>query len=183
LNLEIEKAYASLKTVLAQRSCKIISENPPTNILFKQGSLWGMSPASAKKMVTVSLSPVDSRTQVTFSSRLSSDWKNITIVGCTLAALLAGLCLWIAVDVNAFVANGKTTFWSWLVTVDGNVDVSVAHAFVNLTEGLAVFLFIIVILEIAVAVYAYKRIDKFAKGIFDSFVSNESSASKAPAQT
>ncbi len=181
LTLEIEKVYATLKTSLDQRSYKVISEKPPTHLLIKQGSLWGMSPTSAKKIVDIVLLPIDSGTEVTCSSRLSSDWKNVTIIGCALAAMLAGLCLWMAVDVNAFVANGKATFWSWLVTVGGNVDVSVAHAFVNLTAGLAVFLFVIVVLEIAVAVYAYKGIDRFAKGIFDSFVNNEPVASEVSA--
>ena len=175
--MEIEKAYAGLKTFLAQRGCKTISESPPTRLLVKQGSLWGMSPTSAKKIVDITLLPVDSGTQVTCSSRLSADWKNITIIGCALAAALVGLCLWITFNVNAFVTNGRATFWSWLVTVNGNVDVSVAHDFVNLTEGLAVFLFVVVVLEIAVAVYAYKRIERFSQGILDSLMNTEPIAS------
>jgi len=177
LNLAIEKAYAGLKTLLVQRGCKTISESPPTRLLVKQGSLWGMSPTSAKKIVDITLSSVDSGTQISCSSRLSTDWKNITIIGCALAAALVGLCLWMAFDVNAFVTNGRTTFWSWLVTVNGKVDVSVAHDFVNLTEGLAVFLFVIVVLEIVVAVYAHKRIERFSQGILDSLVNTEPSAS------
>ena len=177
--MQIEKAYTSLKIALAQRNCKIVSEDPSTRLLVKQGALWGMSPMSAKKIVDVALLPLDSGTQVTCSSRLSSDWKNITIIGCALASLIVGLCVWMAVDINAFVANGKANFWSWLVTVGGNVDVSVAHAFVNLTEGLAAFLFIIIILETAVAIYAYKRIDRFAQEILASFTNNEPVASEA----
>lgn len=173
LNLETEKAYAGVKASFAQSRCKTVSENPPTHLQVKQGSLWGMSPSSAKKIIDITFAPVDSATQVTCSSRLSPDWKNITIVGCVLAAVLAALCLWIALDVNAFMANGKATFWSWLVTVDGNVDVSVAQAFVKLTEALAVFLFIIIMLEVAVAVYAQRGIDKFATGILDSFMKSE----------
>jgi len=168
LNLEIEKAYGDLKASLAQKGCKTVSENPPTQLLVKQGSLWGVSPTSAKKIVNITCIPIDSGTQVTCSSSLSPDWKNITILGCALAAVLIGLCLWMAFGINAFIANGKATFWSWLATVDGTVDLSVARLLVNLTEALAVFLFIIIISEVAVAVYAHGRIDWFAQEILDS---------------
>ena len=135
LNLEIDKAYAGLKDSLAKRGCKTISETPPTHMCVKQGSLWGMSPTTAKKTLEFALAPADSGTQVTCSSRLSSDWKNITIIGCVLAAVLVGVCLWMASDVGAVVADGKANFWSWLVTVNGAVDVSVAKAFENLAEA------------------------------------------------
>jgi hypothetical protein len=165
--LEIDKAYADLKDSLARRGCKIISENQKNRILFKQGSLWGISPKTAKKTIDLAFEPVDSGTQVTCTSRLSSDWKNLTIVGCSLAAVLASLCFWMAHDVSTFMVSGKPTFWSWLVTVDGNADVSVARTFVNLTEGLAVFLLVVIVLEIVVVVYTYARIDRFAQVTFD----------------
>ena len=149
VNLEIDKAYADLKAVLLEKGCKIISEEPPKQILVKQGSLWGMSPKTAKKIIEVNFAPVDSGTQVTCSSRLSSDWKNLTLVGCALAAVLVGLCLWMTVDLNAFMVTQKPSFWSWLVTVNGSVDFQVGQAFVNLTKALAVFLSVIILLEIA----------------------------------
>ena len=107
VSLGIDKAYADLKAVLLEKGCKIISEEPPKQILVKQGSLWGMSPRTAKKTIAVNFAPVDSGTQVTCSSRLSSDWKNLTIVGCALAAVLVGLCLWITFDLNAFMVTQK----------------------------------------------------------------------------
>ena len=118
-NLEIDKAYADLKASLVQKGCKIVSEKPPKHLVVRQGSLWGMSPTSAKKTVDMSFTPADSGTQVTFSSRLSSDWKNMTIIGCALAAVLVGLCLWMALDLTAFMNTGKANFWSWLASVNG----------------------------------------------------------------
>jgi hypothetical protein len=38
-----------------------------------------------------------------------------------------------------------------------------ANAFINLSKALAVFLSIIILLEVAVAVYAKRKIDVFAK--------------------
>ena len=59
-------------------------------------------------------------------------------------------------------------FWSWLVTVNGNIDFQVAQAFVNLTKALAVFLSIIIVSEIAIVVYVHSGIDQFAKQILNS---------------
>jgi len=172
-SIEIDRAYAELKASLAEKDCKIISEDPPKHILVKQGSLWGMSPTTAKKTVDFTFKDVDSGTQVTCSSRLSSDWKNLTIIGCSLAAVLVGLCLWMALDLSMFMVTGKPTFWSWLVTVNGNLDFAVAQALVNLTKALVVFLSVVIVLEIAVAAYAYSGIDKFAQGAFDVLLNRE----------
>ena len=144
VSLEIDQTYANLKAALFNKGCKIISEESPKRILVKQGSLWGMSPKTAKKTIEVNLASVDSGTQVTCSSRMSSDWKNITLVGCVFAAVLVGLCLWMTFDLSAFMVTQKPSFWSWLATVNGSVDFQVAQAFVNLTKSLAVFLSVII---------------------------------------
>ena len=173
VSLETDKAYTNLKAVLLEKGCKIISEEPPKQILVKQGSLWGMSPRTAKKTIAVNLVPVDSGTQVTCSSRLSSDWKNLTVVGCALAAVLVGLCLWMTFDLEAFMVTQKPSFWSWLVTVNGSVDFQVGQAFVNLAKSLAIFLSVIILLEIVIAVYVHAGIDRFAEDPLNSLLSSE----------
>lgn len=172
LSLETDKAYARLKATLAEKGCKIITEESPKRFLVKQGSLWGISPMNAKKKLDFSLSSVDSGTQVNCSSKLSSDWTNITFVGCAFAAVLVGLCVWMAYDLTLVIANTKASFWSWLITVNGNVDFQVGHAFVNLTETLAIFLSAIILLEIAITAYVHARIDRFAEETFRSLASS-----------
>lgn len=166
--LEIDAAYANLKTALEVKGCRVISETAPNQILVKQGSLWGISPTTAKKNVKANLVKVDSGTKIACSSQLSSDWKNLTIVGCVFAAALVGVCLWITLDLTAFMATLKPSFWSWLITVNGNVDRQIGSAFVRLTESLAVFLSVIIILEVGILVYTRARIDGFAKEILGS---------------
>ncbi len=173
VGLEIDKAYADLKAGLLEKGCKIISEEQPKQILVKQGSLWGMSPISAKKILEVNFASVDSGTQLTGSSRLSSDWKNLTVIGCALAAVLVGLCLWMTFDLNTALVTQRPSFWSWLITVNGSVDFQVGQAFVNLTKALAIFLSVIIILEIVVAVYVHRGIDRFAEKTFNSAFSNK----------
>jgi hypothetical protein len=127
LSLEIDKAYANLKVALTEKDCKIISADSPKRILAKQGSLWGMTPKIAKKTMHINLVSVDSGTQITWSSRLSSDWKNITLIGCGLAAFIIGLCVWMAFDLTTFMVTLKPSFWSWLGTVNGTVDLQIGQ--------------------------------------------------------
>ena len=161
--MEIDKAYVSLKDVLVKKGCKILSEEPSNQIYVRQGSLWGATPNSAKKKIQVKLAPADSGTKLTFSSCLTSDWKNITIIGCAFAALLVGVCLWMTVDLSLFMVSQKPSFWSWLVTVDGVADLQVVQAFINLTKILAVFLSVIIVFEAGVWFYVHAKIDVFAQ--------------------
>jgi hypothetical protein len=158
----IDKAYTDLKAALLDRGGKVVSESAPNQLVVRQGSLWGASPKTAKKIIKADLSSNESVTNVKCTSRLSSDWKNITIVGCIFAAVLAAICVWIALDLNAFMVSLKPSFWSWLITVDGAADLQVGAAFVNLAKTLAVFLTIVIVFEAAVYVYAGRKIDGFA---------------------
>jgi hypothetical protein len=168
LSLGIDEAYDELKTALADRGCKIMSELQPKQILVKQGSLWGASPKTAKKTLKVTLVSLDSGTKVTCFSRLSSDWKNLALVGCAFAVVLVGLCLWMALDLSSFIATHKTSFWSWIISANGNIDFQVGQAFVSLTKALSIFLSVIILIEIAVIVYVRAKIDQFAVEAFNS---------------
>jgi hypothetical protein len=162
-NLTIEDAYTKLKATLVEKGCKVISEDPQNQIRFKQGSLWGIAPQTAKKTITSTLEAVEGGTRVMCSSKLASDWKNITIVGCAFAAVLLGLCLWMASDLSGFIVSREPSFWSWLVVAGSNINLAAAKVFVNLTWGLASFLSLIILLEIVIVVYANFKIDLFTE--------------------
>ena len=168
VNLEIDKAYASIKTTFTDKGCKIMSEQPSNKILLRQGSLWGISPNSAKKKIHINFESTNSATKITCASHLSSDWKNITLAGCILSALFVGLLLWMDFDLSSFIVTHKSSIWSWLVTVDGNIDFQVSQLFVNLTKSLAAFLSVIIFIEIAIVVYVHVRIDRFAEETLNS---------------
>ena len=164
VSLGVEKAYAELKAHLLEKNCKITAEEAPAFISVKQGSLWGVSPGTAKKTVTYRLASVDSGTRITCSSSLASDWKNLTLIGTALAVFVAALCWWIATDLDAVITTQQSSYWSWLVTVDGGyIDFQTAQMLAGVTRMLAVFLVIIIIVEAVVAVYAYFRINVFAE--------------------
>ena len=168
VNLEIDKAYATIKTTFIDKGCKIISEQSPNKILLRQGSLWGISPNSAKKKIKVNFESINSVTKITCASHLSSDWKNITLAGCILSALFVGLLLWMDFDLSTFIVTHKPSVWSWLVTVNGNIDFQVSQLFVNLTRSLAAFLSIIIFIEIAITIYVHAKIDRFAEETLNS---------------
>jgi hypothetical protein len=163
VNLKIEETYPKVKAALTAKDCKVISEEAPTQICFKQGSLWGITPKTAKKTIIIHFEQDGERTGIKFSSKLSSDWKNITLVGCLFAPVLMGLCIWMATDLSAFTATNVHGFWGWLVMVNGRVDLAAAQAFARLTWGLAGFLSFIIVLEAAIVVYAQSKIDSFAE--------------------
>ena len=66
-------------------------------------------------------------------------------------------------DLSTLIVTHKPRIWSWLVTVNSNIDFQVRQAFVNLKETLVAFLFIIIFIEIAITFYVHVRIDKFAE--------------------
>ena len=110
VKLEIHEAYENLKAVLLQKGCKVIAEEPPTFISVRQGSLWGISPRTSKKVVSCRLSPKDSETRIVVSSSLSSDWKKLTIIGSALSIIVASFCWWIAADLEGFEASQQASY-------------------------------------------------------------------------
>jgi hypothetical protein len=164
VELSVEEAYRKLKDAFLKEGCTILSEEPPNQLSVRQGSLWGISPATAKKTVNATFEPIEgAKTRVHISSKIASNWKNITLVGCVLAVVLAGVCLWMATDLGTFLATGQSSVWSWLVTSQGTVESQTGYAFVNLTIGLAVFLFTVVALEAAIYLNVHRKINTVAE--------------------
>ena len=167
VNLKIEEAYPKLKATLVEKGCKVLSEELPKQICLRQGSLWGVSSKTAKKIVEVSLEPTGDGARINCSSRLASDWKNLTLIGCAFAFALVGVCVWMAADLSSVLATHQSSFWSWLIMVGSNVNTVAAQAFINLTWGLAVFLLAIIVLEGAIVIYVRSKIDEFATDVLN----------------
>jgi hypothetical protein len=165
VNLDVEETYVKSRQLLLGKGCQVVSEEKPNAVVVKQGSLWGVSPKTAKKILTLRFSSSEGGTQVSVSSKLSSDWKNLTLIGSALSVLLAAVCVWIAVDLNALVASDTVGFWSWLATVDSYVNVQVAQTLASLTLGLAVFLVVVVVLEVVIYVVVKRKLDVFAEEV------------------
>ncbi len=163
MNLKPEEAFENLKELLLQKGCRVVAEESPTSISVKQGSIWGVSPKTAKKTIEGRLSQAGSKTHITVSSSLAKDWKNLTVIGSILSVIVAAFCYWISIDLEGFVATQQPTWWSWIVTSGDFVNFGVAEAFAGLAWWLAVFLSVIVLLEGIIYVYAESRIDVFAK--------------------
>lgn len=163
VGLGMAEAYAELKALLLREGCKVIAEEPPTFISIQQGSLWGISPKTAKKIVCYRLSPADSGTCISYSSSLASDWKNLTVIGSVFAVVMVAFCWWIAADLEMFMLVQWPSYWSWIAAVNGYVDVQAGRMFVGLSRVLAVFLAIALGLEVVVAVYVHFKVNLFAE--------------------
>jgi len=66
-------------------------------------------------------------------------------------------------DLEAFMITQQPSYWSWIASVDGYIDFQVGQMFVSLTKVLALFLVIILAVEVGVVVYARFRINSFAE--------------------
>src|SRR4030042_237732 len=110
VSLDIEEAYTKVKDILTAKGCKVLHEEPLKQIKLLQGSLWGIAPNTAKKTLTINFEPQGSQTRLTASSKLASDWKNITVIGCILAVVLIILCVWMATDLIAFTVTHEHSF-------------------------------------------------------------------------
>lgn len=163
VNSQKQKTYANLKDAFTAEGCKLFSEHPPEQLVFRQGSLWGISPKTAKKTIKLDFQATETGTRITASAKLASDWKNITLVGCILAAAFTAVCLWLASDLSAFSVTREPGVWSWIVTAGSNVNLKAAAVLVNLTYGLAAFLLAVIGLEAAVVAYVHKKIDVFTQ--------------------
>lgn len=163
VNAGIEEAYAKAKEALVKQGCTVLSEEQPKQIVVRQGSLWGISPRTAKKTVTATFEGSGDKTVITYNSKLASDWKNVTIIGCVLAAALVALCVWMATELSEFMTTGGPGVWSWLITSGDTVRFSAGQAFVNLAWGLSVFLIIVIAIEAAIYVQSGRNIEVFAQ--------------------
>jgi hypothetical protein len=162
VDLEIKEANAELKALLLQKGCRILAEEP-TLVSAKQGSIWGISPRTAEKIVTCRFAPLSSGTRITCSSSLASDWKNLTIIGTALAAVIVSMCWWIATDLDALMTTQQPSYWSWLVTINGYTDFQTAQMLAGLMLMLAGFLVIMIAIEMVISVHVHFRINVFAQ--------------------
>jgi hypothetical protein len=163
--LEIEKAYAELKTILIERDSKIISEAPPEHISIRHGSLRGVSPKSAKKIVNFHMFQNKTMTKIEVNSTLSSDWIHLTVVGNVIAGFVAAAFWWIASDIADLAINGISGYWTWLAEVFGYPNIQYTLFMSNVLKALSIVLVVTIILEILDFFIVYRRIDVFAKEI------------------
>jgi hypothetical protein len=170
VNYKIDVTYQKLKVLFSEGDTKILSEAPPNQLTVKQGSLWGVTPKTSKKNLNVTLKEMGEQTNVKITSKLSADWINITVIGCILGAVLAAVCVWMALDLTKFLFDGNPSVWSWIVTVKGKVEFQAGEAFVNLAWGLAIFLFAIIAAEVVVFVYAKKKINAYSKEVLNRLI-------------
>ncbi len=168
LNLPAEQAYENL--ILLQKNYTLVIEEPSKRILVKQGSLWGLSPKTSKKIIDYRFFSTSSGTRIVASSSLTPGWKNLAIIGSILSVIVASLCWWISVDLENFVITHQTTFWSWLATSGPFTYTQLALSFASLTRWFAAFLIVAILIEVIIFVYAQHGIDAVARETLKALV-------------
>lgn len=167
VSTEIRSSYSELKGILLDKGCKIISEESPTHIVVSHGSLRGVSPRNAKKVVDYRILPHNSGARIISQSSVSSDWANLTLWGNVAAAVVAMIFWWIASDITNLLVDGKSGYWTWLTGAFGYPNIQYAFFMVNITKALSVVLLVTIILEILDVFIVYRRINTFAEMTLD----------------
>jgi hypothetical protein len=94
VSMDVSRAYEELKKLLRETKCRIVEEKPPNKIVVEHGSILAFSPINVEKVVTFTLTPVDSTTRIVATTSLTSDYKNIVIFSFVIAAIFSFL-IWI----------------------------------------------------------------------------------------
>jgi len=162
---KIEEVYSLLIEIATQKKAAIIFEETPSTIIVKQGSLWGISPKTAKKTVKFHLSQNDFGTMITSRSDFSSDYIWLTGVGCILASVLAVFLGWLSLDLTSFASSQQPSSWSWIVSFGSYVNTQGAVVLRDLSLVFTVFLIVTLALETSVVFYVKRRIGNFAEDI------------------
>ena len=169
----IEQAYTRLKKILLDSNCKPLAEKPPNYICVSQGSLRGILPMSAKKVVSFYLSSEGSGTKIASSSQISADWKNLTLYGSVLTAVLIGIFMWITIDMNIYIETARPVFWAWLAQMYSAYDSLGATFMIRLIQSLAIFLALTIVFEILVVIYVYPRKNAFSRQVLEKITKME----------
>ena len=132
-------------------------------ISVKQGTIRGVSPKSAEKIIDYYLFAKGSETRAVASSKISSNWTNLTLYGNILAVAMIAVFWWIASDIETYLNTGKASVWSWLSAAYGYPDFQITLLMINLTKLLAIILVGAIAVEILIVLYVYPRVDAFAE--------------------
>jgi hypothetical protein len=173
VSTEVEGTYSELKEVLLAKDCAIVSEEPPKHIIIRHGSLRGVSPRSAKKIVDYNICPHNPGSRIVSQSSVSSEWANLTLWGNIAAIAVAVVFWWLASDITILLEDGKSGYWTWLAGAFGYPNVQYTYFMVNITKALSVVLTVTVLLEILDVFIVYRKINTFAEETLDELTKKQ----------
>ena len=127
----------------------------------------GISPMSAKKVVSFNLSTEGSETKIASSSQIAADWKNLTLYGSVITAFIIGIFVWITIDMKSYIETARPGFWAWLAQIYGPNDTWRANFMINVIQALAIFLVLVIVIEILIVIYVYSRKNVFSWQILE----------------
>jgi hypothetical protein len=169
-NSNIEETYAKLKTQLAQCKCKITVEQSPNSLTTVQGSIWGTSAKTAQKKTTYTLQQTQTGTHITAKSMLTRKYVNFTLAGILLSFVVLFVCVWIAIDLQAYLNTGNPDTWSWLGQSGGETDFDNAFLFARLGWIFATFLALTLLIEGFVLFRLYRNLGESARETLNSLM-------------
>ena len=165
LNKDNQETYTNLTTKLTQHKFQIIAEDPPNTVSAIQGSIWGTTAKTAQKKITYTLQQTPEGTNIASTASLTSAYINFTLVGCVFSVALLILCGWIALDLQAYAANGVVGVWGWLSQTGDQFDADKAAVLIRLSWILVAFLVGSLAVEAYIIWKVHSGIGVFAQGV------------------
>lgn len=160
VKLSIDESIVNLKRLLNEKDAHLIKEESDS-VTVRHGSIWGVSPVSAKKIVRFELSTHgEDETKIASQSKLSRDYVRFTLFGIILTVAVMLVCLWISFDLSAVVLEHSNFL--------GGVVSSSVRAFRLLSDVIllfALFLAATLVLESVVIININRKIETFARRI------------------
>ena len=166
--LEITKIYSRMKNFFIDEDYPIIIDNPNVQLSIKQGSVWGIQPRTAKKIINYTFFPLQSGTKIQYFSKFASEWKKLTIIGYIFSIFLVVVSFWISLDLQNYLLTENASFWSWMIT-SNIANSNLAQSISDLTRLLAIFLILVLIIETFIVFYSKIKINETAKEIINKF--------------
>ena len=127
----------------------------------------GILPMNAKKVVSFHLSSEGSETKISSSSEISKDWKNLTLYGSIITAIVIGIFVWITIDMINYIETASPSFWAWLAQIYLPHDPLMANLMISLIQSLTIVLALTIVFEILIVIYVYPRKNSFSRQVLE----------------
>lgn len=127
----------------------------------------GILPMSAKKVVTFNLFTDGSETKIASSSQIDSDWKKLTLYGNVITAFVIGIFVWMTLDLKSYIETANSNFWAWLAQLYDSYDAWGAFFIISVIQALAMFLALVIVIEILIVIYVYPRKNVFSQQVLE----------------
>jgi hypothetical protein len=179
-SLPPNEAYEELRKILLKDKCKIIEEEPFKSILVEQGSWFGYSPKTFKKIIKFDFIPESTGTRIVSETSWTSSEVAVEILGPVIMGVFLGFLWWLASDMRTYIEGLRSSLGGRILELFGYTGYRQALALINTLELLVFILAVIMIFGVIHDVYCYAKRETVAERFLSLLPSKPYVKSLAP---